>query len=194
MIQAGNGLNALSHATRATPVSVNLSLSTPTATDIGSLTDSFSLWLGSNAAEVLVGRNLQPIVLIGNGGNDSLTGGAQRDILFGGTGTDVLQGGSSDDLLFGARTPFDGDLVGLKRLRQEWISTRTYTARIANLQGSTTGGLNGTYLLTNNPPDRLLDDGEIDTLFGQLGRDWFIWDASDAALTDQALDEVVSPA
>jgi len=42
-----------------------------------------------------------PVVLRGNGGDDTLTGGSANDLLTGGAGNDVLYGGGGDDTLYG---------------------------------------------------------------------------------------------
>jgi Ca2+-binding RTX toxin-like protein len=42
-----------------------------------------------------------PVVLRGNGGDDTLTGGSGNDLLTGGAGNDVLYGGGGDDTLYG---------------------------------------------------------------------------------------------
>ena len=54
---------------------------------------------GTNKADMWAAPDEYENYGYGYGGNDRLTGGADRDILLGGTGSDTLQGGTGDDLL-----------------------------------------------------------------------------------------------
>ncbi len=63
----------------------------------------------------------------------------------------------------------------------EWSSDRSYSDRVANLNGTSGGsGDNGTYyLIAGDPADpatTVYDDGARDTLRGEKGRDWFFAD------------------
>jgi Ca2+-binding RTX toxin-like protein len=58
--------------------------------------------LGANAGDVLDGASqIQWLLLIGQGGGDTLTGGSDNDYLFGGDGSDRLRGGTGNDFLLG---------------------------------------------------------------------------------------------
>jgi sugar lactone lactonase YvrE len=110
-------------------------------------------------------------VLEGGTGNDTLTGGSGRDLLVGGAGADVLHAGSGDDILIGGTTDYDSNLTALGAVMAEWGRTDAdYTTRINHLNGTLSGGLNGSYVLTAST---VHDDGASDTLIGGVGMDWF---------------------
>jgi Ca2+-binding RTX toxin-like protein len=111
-------------------------------------------------------------VLVGGAGNDWLYGGSGRDLLFGGLGADTLRGGGGDDLLVGSSTDYDANVPALLAVMKEWGRTdANYSTRVKHLQGSLSGGLNGSYRLTATT---VHDDNAIDSLFGEAGLDWFI--------------------
>lgn len=111
-------------------------------------------------------------VLIGGAGNDWLNGGSGRDLLSGGSGADTLRGGAGDDILIGDSTSYDANLQALLAVMKEWGRTDAdYATRVKHLQGSLSGGLNGTYRLT---AATVLNDNTIDNLYGEAGMDWFI--------------------
>jgi hypothetical protein len=54
---------------------------------------------------------------------------------------------------------------------KEWGRTDAdYNTRLKHLQGSSAGGLNGSYRLT---PTTVHDDAAVDSLNGSAGMDWF---------------------
>lgn len=53
---------------------------------------------GSSANDSILGSNSLPNLLLGSGGDDSLTGGALSDTLDGGAGTNVMTGGAGNDV------------------------------------------------------------------------------------------------
>ncbi len=54
-----------------------------------------------------------------------------------------------DDILIAGTTDYDDNLIALMALRAEWSRTDlTYQQRIAYLNGSVSGGLNGSYFLS----------------------------------------------
>jgi len=64
-------------------------------------------YVGSDAIDLFTAPNLNvPILAIGKGGNDILSGGNGDDTLIGGAGTDSLLGNGGDDTLVG----IDGNL------------------------------------------------------------------------------------
>jgi Ca2+-binding RTX toxin-like protein len=56
---------------------------------------------GSGADKVTAVNCLNPVVLHGKGGNDTLTGGLNKDYLDGGSGNDTVKGGNGRDTLYG---------------------------------------------------------------------------------------------
>jgi uncharacterized protein (TIGR03118 family) len=105
-------------------------------------------------------------ILLGGPGNDDLVGSGRRDILIGGAGLDRLRGGSDDDLLIGGTTAHDNNIAALLQILAEWTSTDDYATRIDKLR-------NGTGGLPKLDTTTVVDDGAVDTLFGNQGLDWF---------------------
>jgi hypothetical protein len=118
-----------------------------------------------------------PTVLVGGGGNNTMYGGSGRNILIAGSGSSVLHGGT-DDLLIAGTTSFDHNLTALAALRAEWSRTDVgYPTRIADLSGTQTGGLNGSYLLTSQT---VTSNGGGNSLYGGSGQAWFFAASSDS--------------
>jgi Ca2+-binding RTX toxin-like protein len=134
--------------------------------------------IGDGAANVLIGGGGNN-VLSGAGGDDSLTGGTGRDILLGGTGADVLTAGVGEALLVGNATSYDTNVAALSALMAEWGRTdANYLTRIGHLTSSS-GGRNGTFLLTSST---ITDDLAVDVLNnGGIGTGpvWYIAQSND---------------
>jgi Ca2+-binding RTX toxin-like protein len=111
-------------------------------------------------------------ILAGGAGDDLLQGGSGPDMLVGGLDADLLHGNNGDDLLIGGITDYDGDLAALTALMAEWISRDNYATRINLIQNG--GGVNGLYQLNSMT---VHDDAAVDVLFGESGRDWFLYAA-----------------
>ena len=136
-------------------------------------------------------------VILGGNGNDLIIGGSGRDLLIGGAGGDRVVGNAHDDILISGYTIYDYDAAGrLQRnheaaftsIMAEWTSDGDYLTRAAHINGATTGGLNGDYLLSKSG-GTVLDDGDRDVLTGSSGEDWFFFDTSKDRVTDLT-DEV----
>lgn len=181
----GTGLNALSYSQWDSAVSVNLaSTNSGNATAITGRTTNFQIVTGGFGNDTLVGHASKSSVLVGLGGNDILIGGSQRDLLFGGLGADTLNAANGDDLLIASLVSYEAQRDALIAIYNEWNSTRNFAQRTANLLGSGTGPrLNGNYFLNSDPTDAITDtvfaDGDIDSLTGGSGQDWFFTDPSD---------------
>jgi hypothetical protein len=127
-------------------------------------------------------------VLVGGAGGDWLNGGSGRDLLIGGLGGDTLQGGGDDDILIGGSTNYDANVQALLAVMKEWERTDTnYSNRIKHLQGSLSGGLNGSYRLTSTT---VRDDNTIDHLYGEGGTDWFLVGGKAKNKRDKVNDQV----
>lgn len=138
---------------------------------------SGDLLRGNSLANTLNRRNGHDI-LVGNAGKDTLLGGAGRDILIGGFDLDNLNGGSGDDILIAGRTTSDNSVAKLNTLRTEWILATPYATRVAHLRAGV-----GSPWTSLKPTVYVLDDaGEIDTLTGGSGRDWFFAALDDAII------------
>ena len=181
----GTGLNSLSYAQRTSSVSVNLAVTTAAnATAIAGVTSNIQLVIGGSGDDTLQGQASKATVLVGLGGVDRLTGGSQRDLLFGGTGADILIGSAGDDLLISGSTSHDTNRQALFAIYSEWISTRTFAVRTANIWGNGGGtNANGQYRLNSDASDSITDtvfaDSDIDSLTGGLNQDWFFASVND---------------
>jgi len=108
---------------------------------------------------------------VGGAGNDTFIGGPNRSLLIGGAGADVIVGGSEDDILIGGKTSYDANTTALNAILNEWKrSDLTCLDRIDNLNGTVSGGLNGSFDLNSTT---VIDDHVADTLLGGAGQNWF---------------------
>ena len=132
--------------------------------------------IGTSQADTITGNTLNN-VLVGGAGNDILSGGAGADILIGGTGADTLTGGTGEDLLLGASFTKQATVAAIDALMAEWGRTDlAYSGRINHLTGATSGGNNGTFLLTTTGvTPTVTEDAATDTMTGGADAlDWFI--------------------
>src|SRR3954468_6735339 len=74
-------------------------------------------------------------ILIGGDGNDLLQGQDGRDLLIGGDGQDHIVGQTDDDILVAGYSSYDSDLSALNSILAEWVSSRSYGQRTANIIG-----------------------------------------------------------
>jgi hypothetical protein len=86
-------------------------------------------------------------------------------------------------LLISGSTAFDTDRVALASIFMEWISTRTFIERTANLWGNGAGPRANGNTFLNNAVDSVTDtvfaDSDVDSLLGASGQDWFFASVSD---------------
>lgn len=199
LIESGVGVDTIDFsATTTKPVSLNLgsvasqfvnsglrlTLSSGNAFENlkgGSRNDKLS---GNSLANKLVGGRGHDI-LVGLNGNDQLEGGRGRDVLISGIGRDVLWGGGGDDILITDRTTSDTNLANLTTIRNEWISNRTYSTRIARLRSGI-----GTTSVSFRAKVNVLKDISADTATGGTGRDWYL-KALDDVITDLLTGEQI---
>ena len=177
----GTARNSLSYRDWVTPVTVRMNVTTVgNATAITGSTTNFALIRGGQADDTLVGAASASTILLGMGGNDTLTGGTNRDILVGGLGSDLASGGAGDDIMIAGWTSHDDQDAAWVSILAEWTSTRNFATRTANILGPGTTRLNGTNYL-NRAADTITDTvfsetGSLDNLLGQVGQDWFFSD------------------
>jgi Ca2+-binding RTX toxin-like protein len=128
-------------------------------------------------------------ILVGGDGNDRLQGNSGRNILIGGNGADSINGGEDDDVLIAGATSFDNDVASLALLRTAWLSTSSYSARVADLTNGTGATLTGmgVKLKVSGTGRTVFGDADKDTLSGQNGSDLFF-----ASLSDNIKDKSVS--
>jgi hypothetical protein len=132
--------------------------------DGGSGNDGLFGQLGNDTLVGGVGHN----VLVGSDGNDKLIAGRGRNLLIGGLGADKLFGHANDDILIAGTTAYDVNLAALGAIMAEWTSANSYEERVENIAFG--GGANEPYVLNDTT---VFDDGAVDTLTGDAGRDWF---------------------
>jgi len=179
----GAGADKLDYSNYVSAVQVNLAAGTATGlagiSGIENVTggDANDMLIGDNNDNVISGGNGDDMILAG-GGNDTLNGGNGRDLLAGGSGADLIHGNATEDILIGGIIAYANesthavDLSALNAIMAEWSRTDlAYSARIAHLNGSVGGGLNGSQLLNATT---VFDDGSIDALWGDAGLDWFL--------------------
>ncbi len=127
--------------------------------------------LGCQNGNTIDARGLSvSTVLVGGFSGDSLYGGSGRNLLIGNM-YDTLYAGSAGDILIGGTTSYDHNPTALAFIMAEWNRTDVdYATRVGHLNGSISGGWNGTYLLNSKT---VLDDATSDVLNGGAGLDWF---------------------
>jgi len=124
-------------------------------------------------------------VLVGGAGADLLIGGQGRDVLIGGSGTSTLRAGAGGDILIGGTTSFDNNAAALAAVLAEWSRTDVdYLTRVAHLNGTSSGGLNGSVLLIKSTT--VHNNGLADSLSGGAGLDWYFAGVLDVLLNNAA--------
>ncbi len=181
-IDGGAGVDRMEYTAFVSSVSVNLSLGAATGFASVSRIENIT---GGNSDDLLVGDASDNVISGGNGddvlfgmaGNDTLNGNIGRDLLFGGSGADLIRGSSGEDILIGGLTNYAQEASGIVNrtaidaIMMEWRRIDSpYAQRIARLNGLAQGGLNGSYFLNAST---LIDDEEVDDLWGDAGLDWF---------------------
>jgi len=107
---------------------------------------------------------------------DTLIGGQGRDFFYGNLGGDSIDGGNGQDLLIAGNVNFTAGTTvdGLIAIRNEWLSSRDYATRVANISGTGSGPkLNGNFFL--EPDQTVFSDSAGDQLFGGADLDWFLY-------------------
>jgi Ca2+-binding RTX toxin-like protein len=162
-----------------------------------------SAWLYGDAGNDRLQGGSGHDVLLGGEGDDLLIGGQGRDLLIGGHGADRIVGNEGDDILIAGFTAFDYDDIpddtgilrhihteAISRIMQEWTSGNAFSARVANLSGTNSGGANREYYLKPTSQDAtVFDDEASDVLTGAAGRDWFLFDDEQDRATDLTDDD-----
>jgi Ca2+-binding RTX toxin-like protein len=140
---------------------------------------------GGSGNDTLTGNSLANI-LVGNAGDDTLNGSGGRDILIGGLGLDTLNGGEDEDILIAGFTTSDSLFSNLNVLLAEWVSVNAYDTRITNLRA----GVGAPAVSLEATVNVLNDAGEVDSLVGGNGADWY-FGALDDVVTGLVTDEVL---
>ena len=139
-------------------------------------------------------------ILLGGGGNDHMIGGGSRDILIGGSGADRLVGGPGDDILIAGWTLYDsnpttGTLANdtaLLAILDEWNSTDDFTTRQARIDAGIPDNDEPEMRYFLRLGESVFADGDLDTLTGSSGEDWFFADGDDDITGSQSDDDADS--
>lgn len=166
---------------------------------------------GGPGNDVIDGGAGNDILLGGDGAegaHDTLLGGDGRDILVGDGGgvssrkrigrSDVLRGGAGEDILIaGVLAPLDGGM--LAAIQAEWLSSRTYAQRVANLSGTGSGPrengddflVAGTTVFNDRWPSARSQANLADLVLGEGDLDWLFLDADEDIFPDTEPAEMV---
>jgi hypothetical protein len=113
-------------------------------------------------------------LLLGGASSDMLSGGLGANLLIGGLGADLVRGRGGDNILIGGTTGFDNNDAALLSLLAEWSRPLPRVTRIAHLDGTLAGGLNGkNYLRKTGTTATVFSDKAANKLYGNLS-DWFL--------------------
>jgi hypothetical protein len=115
-------------------------------------------------------------ILLGGNGNDRLIGGSRRDVIIGGAGQDQISGGGESDILIGGTTAYDGDQAALLAIQAQWNVRAPRASRVAALRDGT-GAIVQSLGVSLQKDATVLDDGEVDAVFGQGNVDWVFGEA-----------------
>ncbi|MBX3411141.1 MAG: right-handed parallel beta-helix repeat-containing protein [Pirellulales bacterium] len=171
----------------------NLSVGTSSSNDrIRASGIELLFMLGGAGADVFTNNTSINSILDGLGGNDTLTGGSGRDFILGEGGLDVLSALEEEDLLVSGPVSFDLHIASLFAIMSEWTSNRTFSERIANINGTGVGARNNGDVFLQ-PTVTVFDEGALDLLTGGTEDDWFLAQTSnDQILDQQNLDDIVT--
>jgi hypothetical protein len=166
-----------------TPVTVNLTNGSATNVNNGAMGAVHNIQnvISGSGTDTLTGNTIgynQGNILIGHGGDDTITGGYGRSLLIGGAGPSTVKGFSGGDILIGGTTTYDAanhlslmNIIALMDILAEWRSADSYTVRTNEISGGTIPGYVGIKLtVTDNPAS------SAEQLIGQASTtdlDWF---------------------
>ena len=160
----------------AGPLAVAVTVTEPTPVDGVTLIggDGIDILIGGGGDDTLSGGEGGD-VLLGGGGDDTLDGGEGGDLLLGGSGSDTLIGGKGKDLLFGEAG--DDTLSGGRG--KDSLHGGTGNDALTGGEGGDT--------LRGGEGDDTLDGGKgKDMLFGDSGDDVIVGDGGDDTLVGGA--------
>lgn len=179
----GSGNDKLDY-TGARTTGIQVNLTTGQASGTGGISGIQNV-TGTSGNDLIIGNSLPSVFDGGTGGNDLIIGrggnttitthGSGHNLLIGGSGSNTLVAGSSGgDLMIGESTVWDTNLTALQAIEAEWTRVgETYTVRVAHLQGTLGGGLNGNYKLNGSTVVHSTNHSTVDGS-GNVGMDWYI--------------------
>ena len=203
-LDGADGVDTADYSARTSAVSINMI--TKAFTSIAGAVTNIENAIGGSGADTIIGNSADN-TLTGNAGNDiifgqdgadTINGGAGRNILIGGKGVDSATSDSSStgDILIADETSYSNSSTvntsALSAIRTEWALTSTsYANRVAHIQGTLAGGLNGTYQLKAST---LQKDTDPDALNGNSVaiKNWYILDTVLDSLTNSFTGETIT--
>lgn len=203
-VDGADGADTADYSARTSAVSLNMI--TKVFTSVAGAVTNIENAIGGAGADTIIG-NSSTNTLTGNSGNDiifgqdgadTINGGAGRDILIGGTGADTLVADSSStgDIMIADETSYSNNSTvntsALSAIRTEWALTSTsYANRVAHIQGTLAGGLNGTYQLKAST---LQADSDPDSLDGNSSsvKNWYILNTALDSLVNSFAGETIT--
>jgi hypothetical protein len=202
-LNGGDGSDTADYSARTTAVSLNMF--TGVFTSIAGAVSNIENAIGGSGADTLIGNssdntltgNAGNDILFGNDGLDIINGGAGRDIIIGGKGSDSLIADSSStgDILIADETSYSNsttvNTTALTAVRTEWAMNSAYATRVAHIQGTLAGGLNGTYQFK---AANLQYDGDAYTLNGNSSaiKNWYIAKTSTDTINNSFTGETIT--
>lgn len=190
----------------ARSAAVNLNMYTGVFTSIAGAVSNIENLIGGSGADTLIGNNSSNTI-IGNAGNDIIFGGSGSDDLNGGSGRNIVIGGSgadaitadsnsAGDIMLADETSYsNGSTVNtsaLNAIRTEWgLTSSSYATRVAHIQGTLAGGLNGSYQLKAST---LQGDSDSDSLNGNSSsiKNWYLLNTSLDTLANSYTGETIT--
>lgn len=127
-----------------------VNLATGTASNLGAVMNIQNV-RGSSFGGSLTGNSVGNILIGGQYSDTAIQGGSERSLLLSGFPLNTINGGSGNDIIIGKSTTYDSSSLAndtaLASILAEWQSANSYSTRIAHINGTTPGGLNGTNYL-----------------------------------------------
>jgi hypothetical protein len=184
-IDGGGGTNTLDYSAYTTAVTVNLTTGAATGVRFG--VTNIQIVRGGSGTNTITG-DAQGNILIGGPGTNTITGGSGRSILIADKGAGTVKGGSGDDIVIGGYTNYDASStandLALEAILAEWQSADSYTTRISKIKAGLPGGYKLVWGTT------VYDNGQVDTLTGGGGMDWFFEGAKDTITDYQSGEQI----
>ncbi|MCE9643114.1 MAG: M10 family metallopeptidase C-terminal domain-containing protein [Candidatus Andersenbacteria bacterium] len=203
-LDGADGADTADYSARTSAVSLNMI--TKAFTSIAGAVTNIENAIGGSGADTIVGNSADN-TLTGNAGNDimfgqdgadTINGGAGKDIIIGGKGADTIVADSSStgDIMIADETSYSNSSTvntsALSAIRTEWALTSTsYANRVAHIQGTLAGGLNGTYQLKTST---LQADSDSDSMDGNSSsvKNWYILNTALDSLANSFAGETVT--
>jgi hypothetical protein len=139
-----------------------------------------SCWIfGGTGNDTFYADSGNSVLVGGSGCCNVLRSGRGRNILIGG-GRSIIVGTLGDNVEISGSTAYDTNEAALATILAEWSSGDSYAMRVGRLNGTITGGLNGSSVLNAST---IHHGTRCDYLFGENGRNTYFACQAGAALS-----------